>query len=120
MDFVGTFVELIALAQQTNELTAHIILGAMKAVIKIYPSLALEASKRLSSDLLILFYRHNSDILICNVSTILLDYTRHNSSDLRRPVCKRSFLANLHTEHVLGYTRACLEKVYLFQHPFVR
>lgn len=47
-------------------MTAHIILDALKIVNKLHPSLVLETAKRLSRELLVLFYRYHTDIAISN------------------------------------------------------
>lgn len=64
---VDVLEDIIKLAAASNELTAHIILGAISAMNKMYPQLVLEVSKRLTHDLLLLFQRHHSDPVVANV-----------------------------------------------------
>jgi hypothetical protein len=63
--------DIVRLASATNELTAHIILGAIKVVNKLYPQLVVEVSVRLSHDLLLLFQRHHNDAVVANVAAVL-------------------------------------------------
>lgn len=67
LDYHQIFCEIINLASETNELTAHIILASFKCLNKMCPLLVVETAKRLSKDILTLFYKHQNDAMISQV-----------------------------------------------------